>query len=140
MQELHHHKLESAISSYDEERPQTRAIRTSAVETAFGLPAAQQLAQKALPGMRVQASTIHAEYMRLCEQRDKVEARKQHATRKLTKVGNKLMGAGVMRALGASYGVETVKVGPRSAQQALEDLRKRGRPNKPPDPPDPKAR
>lgn len=47
MQELHHHKLESAITSYDEERPQTRAIRTSAVETAFGLPAAQQLAQKA---------------------------------------------------------------------------------------------
>ena len=90
--------------------------------------------------MRVQASAIHAENMRLCEQRDKVEARKQHATRKLTKVGNKLMGAGVMRALGASYGVETVKVGPRSAQQALEDLRKRGRPNKPPDPPDPKAR
>ena len=134
MQELHHHKLESAISSYDEERPQTRAIRTSAVETAFGLPAAQQLAQKALPGMRVQASTIHAEYMRLCEQRDKVEARKQHATRKLTKVGNKLQGMTAVRALGKSFGVQEVKVGPRSAQMALEDLRKRGRPNKPPDP------
>ena len=133
MQELHHRKLESALSSYDEELPQTRAMRTSAMESAFGLPAAQQLAMKALPEMRVQASAIHAEYVRLREQRDKVEARKQHATRKLTKQGNKLMGATAVRALGKTHGVEDVKVGPRSAQMALEDLRKRGRPNKPPD-------
>ena len=131
MQELHHQKLESAISSYDEETPQTRAIRASAVGTAFGLPAAQQLAQHALPAMRVQASAIHAEYVQLCEHRDKVEARKAHATRKLTATRHKLQGMRVVRGLAETFGVKDVHVGPRTAQMALEDLRKRGRPNAP---------
>ena len=71
MQQLHHKKLESAISAFDEERPQTRAFRTAAVGTTLELPAAQQLAQHALPTMRLQASTIHAEYARLRTERDK---------------------------------------------------------------------
>ena len=71
MQQLHHKKLESAISAFDEERPQTRAFRTAAVGTALELPAAQQLAQHALPTMRLQASTIHAEHARLRTERDK---------------------------------------------------------------------
>ena len=65
MQQLHHKKLESAISAFDEERPRTRDFRMAATGTALELPVAQQLAQHALPTMRLQASTIHAEYARL---------------------------------------------------------------------------
>lgn len=65
MKQLHHKKLESAISAFDEERPRTRDFRMVATSTALELPVAQQLAQHALPTMRLQASTIHAEYARL---------------------------------------------------------------------------
>ena len=72
MQQLHHKKLENAISAFDEERPRTRDFRMAATGTALELPVSQQLAQHALPTMRLQASSIHAEYARLkCAERDK---------------------------------------------------------------------
>ena len=71
MQQLHHTKLEEAISTFAAERPQTRAFRSAAVCLALELPAAQQLEQLALPTMRLHASTIHAEYARLRAERDK---------------------------------------------------------------------
>ena len=129
MQEVYHEKLASAISTFEVERPQTRAFRSSAMGATLGqLPPSQQYnPDVALQAMRTQSRAIHAEYKRLHMQRQSVLSRKAAGSfalggslfaRKISAVAPKLQAATAVRMMGRELGVKDRPLGsPRSLQR-----------------------
>ena len=117
MQEVYHEKLAAAISTFEVERPQTRAFRSSAMGATLGqLPPSQQHnPDVALQAMRTQSLAIHAEYKRLHKQRQSVLGRKAVGgfgsdgslfARKMNAVAPRLQAVTAVRMMGRELGVK----------------------------------
>ena len=125
MQEVYHEKLACALSTFEVERPRTRAFRSSAVVATLGTlpPSQRHNPGVALRAMRAQSRAIHAEYARLHEehallqqQRQSVLGRKAAGglapgggslyARKMSDVAAKLQAATMVRMMGRELGVK----------------------------------